>query len=293
MTKKNKKPEVENAHNDELAEAVIKKLTGKLPRLTAVPVSNLKIDLAYQRGPDEREIQDIINNFDLSSYRTLDIGQRDNGDMMVVDGGQRLRAAIRVGYKGALQCRVFPSPGTRKQAQQLEAQAYDSINKRIAPHTAAQTFRSRVVAGREPYASMAPWLKKHGFCVPGFKKELDVQEDEIDFVATLVRYWDKDPEASKRALLAQRALIRGEGLHGCIHKGLVHLICHGVEADKQVDRITAKGVDRRVLVTEIRNIHGRATAKASALAILDKINHGLHNKLVMTEARVHVEPCPD
>ena len=70
-----------------------------------VPVSELRVDLSYQRPVDKRYLK-IAQSFDELLFRPLQVSKRVNNKYYVIDGAHRLAAVKHLGIK-AVPCEVY------------------------------------------------------------------------------------------------------------------------------------------------------------------------------------------
>jgi len=242
--------------------------------LCRLKINDLKIDHTYQRleaSPHNTAV--MARNFNWTAFGTVVVMERANGEKYLVDGQQRVLAAIRRGNIKEVPCILFHSDGIDH-----EAKAFISLNVSRKPVNAADKFRARVLAYIEPELQINKWLVQNGFEVTSGGKSLK----GIDFPTKLVWLWEKDAEASKEAILVQRLINGPEPLISSIHLGLWYLKHKGIDIRSWVDKLACSG-GRSALARSIRTAEietdSHNTYKISAAGILRLINTGCRRKI--------------
>jgi hypothetical protein len=88
-----------------------------------IDVSKLSIDDGYQRSKKSAHISRIAKQFDSRVFGAVSVGRRPDSSLFVIDGQQRLAAAVRVGMT-SVPCMVFDVTNDRE-----EASLFTEINK--------------------------------------------------------------------------------------------------------------------------------------------------------------------
>lgn len=211
--------------------------SGDKGEMANVLIGMLKVDYTYQRA--ERDVSVIAEDFKWEAFGALVVMKRSNGDLYVVDGQQRLAAAKQRGDIASVPCVVFESNGIEH-----EARAFVDLNIHRSPVRAAERFSAAVLSGREPEKTINKWLNDQGYTVAVNANIPTV----VDFPAILIRTWLRNEEASKRAVLIQKAIVEGRvPLRSCIHKGLFWLIQNGVDVENHVDKLIESGGQANLL----------------------------------------------
>lgn len=118
------------------------------PHLEWLVANQLTVDWKYQRKISPSKVQDIVDNFDADSLRTLDVSHRGNGVHVVLDGQHRLEAIHRLGWSDQrVPCLVHEGLTLED-----EALIFNRSNTAKPLHP-VDRFRSRVV-GKDPQALM-------------------------------------------------------------------------------------------------------------------------------------------
>lgn len=106
-----------------------------------IETCRLFVDESYQRSRVRSHVAKITKDFDSRVFGAISIGRRKNGELFVIDGQQRLAAAIRRGIV-AVPCVVFEVEDDKE-----EAQIFSKINKGRKSLTPFDKFRADVHAG--------------------------------------------------------------------------------------------------------------------------------------------------
>ena len=189
---------------------------GALPVLQ-LKASDLKIDKSYQRDiPSEKAVMEIARNFKWAAFRTLLVGERPNGEFYVVDGQNRLRAAM---HRGTLDvpCSVFQSSGPME-----EAEIFYICSTKVIHITATNQYRARKVAGDSQILAIEAMLAKLGLEV---SKGGSDKPCMINFPSCVVSTYSIDPSLTETALILQRAMVgNNECLNHYVHKGIFYIL---------------------------------------------------------------------
>lgn len=254
---------------------------GDVGKQVRLEINSLKIDHSYQRGEvSEVNTLALARGFDWVAFNSIVVMQRENGDMYVVDGQQRLLAARKRGDINDVPCLLFKSEG-----RDHEAMAFISLNIRRAKVRAADKFKAAVLAKLSPEKDIAEWLSNLGMyvTVDGTAK------NGICFPAHLVKTWNLDIEATKRAIMFQRSVNEEQPLQSACHVG-IYWLCHaGVDVEKYADKFRRLGglsaMLRAIKTLEIETGQ-HWNDRLAGLALLRLINHKVKNKVSVPDAFV-------
>lgn len=115
----------------------------EMPGLIWVPITDLRIDDAYQRPILTRgwkQIEWIANNFTWASFTPVLVARTADGSFLLIDGQHRSHAAWMAGYDKV--------PALCVEASQAEqARAFSSVNSRTTQITPHQIFKAALFAG--------------------------------------------------------------------------------------------------------------------------------------------------
>lgn len=117
------------------------------PQVMLVPVERLKVDRSYQRAlKNIKLLQRMTKRWDPTLARVIDVSQRENGDLYVIDGQHRMEGAKRAGIP-YLQAHVWKGLTVEQEAARFRALNDKTASK---PTTAVEDF----IAG---LAENNPW----------------------------------------------------------------------------------------------------------------------------------------
>lgn len=107
-----------------------------------VPITEIDIDMPYQREQSEAEVDKIIANWNEELYDPIKVAYRD-GKFKAWDGGKRLRAQIKMG-RVEVDCRLCSEKTLKEEAKSFVEQG--KCTKKLTPK---DTFRCNIVLGEE------------------------------------------------------------------------------------------------------------------------------------------------
>jgi hypothetical protein len=111
--------------------------------ISNVRVSDLIIDLSYQRKPNAVKVAKIVNNFDPDAIGVLVCSMREDGTIAVIDGGHRVAALNAMNLEATnVRCLVFFDLTLKK-----EAEMFTILNDNRTKPKTQDIFKSKVVAG--------------------------------------------------------------------------------------------------------------------------------------------------
>jgi len=173
---------------------------------------SLYVDETYQRPGRNVIVKKIVKNFDENLFGLLTVVQNGSGTYAVVDGGQRLRAAMQITAIDRVRCLVFPSMSIPEQAQ-----FYLNLNvSRVTP-SSVEFFIGQLAAGDDESCRVRDELAIYGLKVaPGGGKNncscpkvlldmrTEVLQNVLDFV---VHVWPNEPKRLQKKLLQGLAML--------------------------------------------------------------------------------------
>ena len=245
-----------------------------------VPIKDILIDHSYQRQEmHDIKILRIASSFNWTSFGSLVLMERPNGNKYVVDGQQRLAAAKRRGDISNVPCIVFISDGS-----QHEAKAFISLNVDRTPVSAVCKFLAGVKAVKRPECDIAAWLKLEKLHVASDGRDVN----GVSFPSTLVALWKAGEDSSKTAIKIQREINPTIPLHSITHKGLWWLLQVGkIKIFQHLDILQTCGGSVAIAgaVKEIEIITGlKASVRTCGLGVLKVVNSKLHKKISLPSA---------
>ena len=237
-------------------------------RQCKVAVDELKVDHAYQRPEvSDKNTLAIARGFNWVAFNSIVVMERANGDKYVVDGQQRLLAALRRGDIREVPCVLFKSDG-----REHEARAFISLNVRRVNVPAVAKFNASVRAALNPEKPIADWLATIGLTVTESGKDMK----GVDFPTALIRSWKLDMDNCKKAIAIQRDVNGTEPLHSVCHKGICWLLHNGIDVEEHADKLKRLG-GRSAMLRSVKTLEIETGAKASergcGIGVLRLINH--------------------
>lgn len=248
---------------------------GDRGRFCRLPIDSLKFDYSYQRHEvGDSNTVSLAREFSWEAFGVVVVMERSNGQMYVVDGGQRVAAARRRGDIRDVPCVVFASDG-----RDHEARAFLALNLRRVKVRAAVKFHASARAGIEPEKAITSWLASIGMAVT----VNGTDPNGICFPAHLVRTWGWNPEATKQAVLLQREINVADPLHSAVHNALWFLVANGVDVSPHCDTLKSLG-GRAAMLQAIKSLEIETNQKASTrlggIAVLRLINRRRRGKKI-------------
>lgn len=199
-----------------------------------VPIDDLRVDHAYQRGiVSDNTVLEIAKAFSWDAFGVIVAAERDNGHLYILDGQQRWEGAKRRGDIKRVPCKIFKSEG-----RAWEAKVFRTLNMNRRPVTAIEKFRSAVIAGMDPDRGIQKWLDSEGVRIC---KNAAAGAREIDFVDGLRRAWVADQEAARRALLIHFDIVGEDRSSRDIFAGVWYCESNGVSVTPHVEKMRSQG----------------------------------------------------
>lgn len=129
--------------------------------VTNVKVSDLIIDLSYQRKPSQAKVTKIIRDFDPNALGVIICSIRENGVIAVIDGGHRISALNAMGmHNSDVRCLVFFGLSLAQ-----EAEMFTTLNDNRTKPKTQDIFKSKVVANDNAAVDVNKVLSKHGLTI--------------------------------------------------------------------------------------------------------------------------------
>lgn len=130
------------------------------PVIKKVRAEDLTMDLRVQRELDYRRVRQIAANLKLEAIGTLCVSKRDDGMMIVIDGGHR-RAALIEAELGevAVNAEVYSGLTLADEAALFR---YRNTTQKVGY---LDRFRVRLIEGEEDAVAVQSLAKRHGWAV--------------------------------------------------------------------------------------------------------------------------------
>lgn len=137
------------------------------PKVKEVRPSELVVDETIQRPLNESRVRNIMKNFVLHGAGTLCVSQRDNGDLVIIDGRHRTEAMLRLGLESNLiKAEIFDGLTVADEA------ALFRVRNNTEKVGYLDRFRVRLIEEDEIALGVKELAKKFGFGVVGNDPEL-------------------------------------------------------------------------------------------------------------------------
>lgn len=249
-----------------------------------LPKQELHLDAAYQRGMVESHVRNIASGFDWRLFGVLIVVKRHDGRYWVIDGGHRLRAALRRASVEKVPCLVFPASAAGEDALCEEAQLFvDGASVRVAIKS-VERFRAGILAGNEVDVEVKRLLDMYSLrAVGGGTTE---GHGEFAAISAIKRCVVQDKVLTARVFKLCVEVADGGVVQDVLLRGAFvlaqHLSPFGREdlllgrGSRALCRLGMAGIAR--VVREEKHICGRGGALVEARAILNAINKDLRTK---------------
>jgi hypothetical protein len=228
----------------------------------------------YQRSVDNpAKVDKIASEWSWMACGVLIVALRQNGTLYVVDGQNRLVAALKRSDIRSLPCLLFAVD-----TPAAEASAFSRINRNRKLLSRTDLFRSDVVAGHPESVRLRDLLDRYGYVVgnPGTKRAaacvdalLGAMRNDESALRSVLDIYDKQLDGGR--MLAQMV------------DGLMYLHNSGVDLDDKRLRKRLADVGYDELISSIRKtseFRGKGTKEAFAEGIQLAVNKGLRNHVI-------------
>ena len=112
-----------------------------------IPVSEIDIDMNYQRQQSERAVNKLIANWNEELYEPIKVAYRD-GKFRAWDGGKRLRAQIKMGRENVY-CRLCEFKTMKE-----EVESFITSGKCLTKLSPRALFKAELFNGKEPQVTI-------------------------------------------------------------------------------------------------------------------------------------------
>jgi len=129
-------------------------------RYQCITVTDLQVDYSYQRKLVERQVAQIIDYFNWDAFSTPVVGKRQSGGLYIIDGQQRIEAALRLGVT-KVNVEIVASTGAK-----FEANLFHQLNARKTRLTKIEIFRSALKADNQFAVDIYSAVCAAGFDIP-------------------------------------------------------------------------------------------------------------------------------
>lgn len=136
-------------------------MTTKKVTVGFVSAAEVRVDPSVQRGLDEREAISISADFNPAALGTITVSRRENGEMIVLDGQQRMAGAEIAGYTGKFRANIHDGL-----THQEEAQLFRQLNNRRSVN-APSLFKVAVTEGNPEAVAINNLFKSMDITIGG------------------------------------------------------------------------------------------------------------------------------
>lgn len=162
------------------------------PTIKKVTADNLTMDLTVQRELDYARVRRIAADIRLEAIGTLCVSKRDDGTMVVIDGGHRRAALIEAGYGDtAVNAEVYTGLELSDEAALFR---FRNNTQKVGY---LDRFRVRLIEGEESAVAVEALARKHGW---GVVSNTDTGMTLLHSVKKLEELYNRDPEMADTVL---------------------------------------------------------------------------------------------
>lgn len=161
------------------------------------PLEEIFADERYQRPPQEAFVEKLVNAWDDTLVGVIDVSQRHDGKLAVLDGLQRLTGMAKVGKKAAW-CAVYENMSIRDEALFF----YRKNKDRRSVHP-FYSFRARIVAGDQKAAAINRIVLENGY-----KLDVGARDNVITAIAAVEEVYGWESAARTESLSTTLRTIR-------------------------------------------------------------------------------------
>ena len=278
-----------------MPEIDLKAPIGAPPVLEYLAPGELEVDPSYQRSIEtegsQRLIRRIAHAWDWGLCQPLEVARRPGGELIVVDGQHRLRAAKLRGDIQALPCVIksFSSSSA-------EAAAFVALNQERKQLTQLEVFRARLAAEDPAAQTLARLLTLAGLTVAPHTNYQSWQPGMVSNVAGLQEIYKVHGEGiTAIALKALAEAFDGQVLRyaGTIFPGIATFV-----ADRRLERrpivgaVLVQALKSRSQADWRREITAESARSGNHRRAAAKTVVSLAYSIACTPVRVEPDPAP-
>lgn len=246
-------------------------LKDQLPTLKMVNKKDLQIDHSYQRQEiDLKQVETIKAKFKWPNFGVLQIAQRDDGKMYIIDGQHRWLAASAIEKIKQVPCAIY-----RTETKLEEASVFTVINKQRRAIGAVDTHRTDVSMGEPLAVEIDRLVRDLGLVVKNGKAA-----NAITCIKVVKSHAASDMQAAAEALRIVVQTKNNAKVHSHYFQGLYYLIKRNGLAKMRHHKVranlTLKGQDA---IMDMINAKRRLT---------DKPNPYLYASVIAKVANIRV-----
>lgn len=249
-------------------------------RTEYISIDKLKIDYTYQRMDiSTANVNSISRNWDWGVYTPILVSERDNGDMVIVDGQHRWMAATERGDIKAIKCEIHKFDSIID-----EAKAFFTANKMKKSVSAFSTYNARLVFN-DPVAIDAKNIAyKHGYSITKSK----LSESSFCGIGSFIRMVLENKDSADVAFGVCADIANGRYFNAVLLRGVYTL--YNKFKDNQnftnsdwVEKLCAAGEEVCMSeISKLKSLVGKGGQTVEAKALLDIINKRKRNRFEWT-----------
>jgi hypothetical protein len=228
----------------------------------------------YQRNVDNpSKVQKIAAEWSWMACGVLIVAIRQNGSFWVVDGQNRLVAALRRSDIKSLPCLLFAVS-----TPQEEAAAFGRINRNRRALSRTDLFKAEVAAGHAEAVALRDLLGEFGYVVgnPGTK-------NAVVCVDALLRATRANVESLRMILDIYQSQFDGERILAEIVEGFMFLAANGANLNDKRLRKRLSDLGHEEVIASVRRcsqFRGKGTRESYAEGIAMAVNKGLRTNAI-------------
>lgn len=245
-------------------------------RTEYISIDKLKIDYTYQRMDiSASNVNSISRDWNWSVYTPILVSERDNGDMVIVDGQHRWMAATERGDIKSLKCEIHKFGSIID-----EAKAFFTANKMKKSVSSFSTYNARLVFNDTVAIDAKNIAYKHGYSITQNK----LSESSFCGIGTFMRMVSENRDSADIAFCVCSNIADGRYFDAVLLRGVYTLYnkfkdnLDFVNSD-WVEKLCAAG--KEICMSEIsklKSLVGKGGQVVEAKALLDIINKRKRNK---------------
>jgi hypothetical protein len=135
---------------------------GETAKYRVLPVADLVIGSSYQRLVNEAHVKGIARNFNLLAFGSIIVSEREDGELVVIDGQHRVLAVKSLHWDE--QGRRVPALVVKGLSEEAEANLFVGLNtaRALRPF---DIYKARLIAGDVVALALEDTAKRHGLSI--------------------------------------------------------------------------------------------------------------------------------
>ena len=246
-------------------------------KFNLINIENIKVDMNYQRIPNEGKIKDIIKKFKEKAVGNILVSKREDG-YYVVDGQHRLLAMAKLGYT-KIMCEILTNLTVNQEAELFY---YLSKSK---PQTPLERYKSLKASGDEEIKELDELVEKYKFRITNGGSNM---KNILNSFTALYTCFKKDKYMLHKTLDVLHRAWEGESPTSNTLSGLYYFLENTSKYDtfdfegfiKQLSKKTPAEV--YLLSQQFNSIYKKKNKVSYAYAFLNIYNYKRKNKFEMS-----------